>query len=52
MTEEQIERHIERAMDSLDRQLMRGDLSQADYNKAARELNNWAEAQYAARGRR
>jgi hypothetical protein len=47
MTEEQIERKVERAMDALDARLMGNRLSQAEYDAQVRELNKWAEAQYA-----
>jgi hypothetical protein len=45
MTEEQIERVVERRMDSLDRQLMNGQLSQADYDILVQELDAWASRQ-------
>jgi hypothetical protein len=45
MTEEQIERIVERRMDSLDRQLMNGQLSQADYDILVQELDAWASRQ-------
>jgi hypothetical protein len=47
MTEEQIERRVERVMDALDAQLMSGSLTQADYDCNVRDLNAWAEAKFA-----
>ena len=38
MTLEQIERHLERAMDRLDRSLMAGSLSQEQYDNACLDL--------------
>lgn len=46
MTEEQIERRVESRMDALDRKLMRGELTQTDYDKAVSELDAWASEQY------
>jgi hypothetical protein len=46
MTEDQIERRVEREMDKLDGRLMNGLLSQDDYNRNAANLNRWAEQQY------
>ena len=48
MTEDQIERHVERHMNSLDAQLMNGSLTQAEYDQAVRALDRWAQAQYNA----
>lgn len=45
MTEDQIERAVERRMDSLDRQLLTGALSQAAYDKATRDMDAWAATQ-------
>lgn len=39
MTEDQIERRVEREMDKLDGRLMNGLLSQDDYNRNAANLN-------------
>lgn len=44
MTEDQIERRVEKMVDALDRQLMAGTMSQQDYTKAMRDLDRWAEA--------
>lgn len=46
MTEEQIERAVERAMDQLDRALMRGLLTQPEYNREVSLLDKWAQSQY------
>ena len=47
MTEEQIERAVERRTDAHDRALMRGDIGQADYDALMQELANWAAEQLA-----
>jgi cytochrome c peroxidase len=44
MTEEQIERRVERMMDALDAQLMNSALTQSEYDNNVRDLNAWAEA--------
>ena len=46
MTENQIERIIERKMDILDDRLMNGQLTQQQYDREVRELNRWARKQY------
>ena len=51
LSEEQIERQVEWRMDSLDRQLMDGSLSQSDYDLAVKRLDAWSEGRYAARRR-
>jgi hypothetical protein len=43
MNTEQIERRVEKMTDHLDALLMRGALTQKDYDAAMRELNQWAE---------
>lgn len=43
MNEDQIERRAERIMDSYDRALMRGDISQADYDQMVRDLDTWVD---------
>jgi len=48
MTEEQIERRVEKMVDALDRQLISGALSQQDYDKAMRDLDRWAAAKRSA----
>jgi hypothetical protein len=45
MTEDQIERRVEKMTDSLDRQFLAGHISQKDYDHAMRELGQWAERQ-------
>jgi len=51
MTEDQIERRVERMMDHLDRVFLNGDLSQVEYDKAVAELSRWADCQYIANHR-
>jgi hypothetical protein len=46
VTEDHIERLVEKQTDSLDAQLMKGTLSQKDYDKAMRDLSEWAAYQY------
>lgn len=48
MTEDQIERRVERMMNHLDRVFLNGDISQSDYNKAVKDLSHWADSQYLA----
>jgi hypothetical protein len=43
MTEEQIERRVERMVDHLDRLLLSGQMTQGDYDAAMRSLDQWAE---------
>ena len=50
MTEEQIERKVERATDYIDRQFMAGIYTQTEYNRKMREISAWADGQYAAGG--
>lgn len=45
MSEEQVEESVERMTNRLDARLMAGKLSQADYDKAIRDLSHWADAQ-------
>lgn len=45
MTEDQIERRIERFVDHLDRVYLAGQISREDYDKAMRDLAAWADAQ-------
>ncbi len=47
ITEDQIERQAERMMDFYDRQLMRGEFTQAAYDRYVRDLDAWAKAEYA-----
>jgi len=46
MTEDQIERLYERAMDKLDRLLTTNQLDQDQYDKEVLALNEWAEEMY------
>lgn len=46
MTEDQIERHVERSFDRYDAALMAGRLDQQAYDALTRELNVWADNQY------
>ncbi len=46
MTEEQIERAVERITDSLDRRFMSGVISQKKYDADMKELAQWADNQY------
>lgn len=47
MTEDQIERYAEQAMNGLDRRYMKGELTEAQYEKAVRELNEKTKRMYA-----
>jgi hypothetical protein len=47
MTEDQIERRVERMMDHLDRVFLTGQMTQADYDAAVKDLNAWAERKFA-----
>ena len=49
MSEDQIERAVERRVDAIDARFMRGEMTQAEYNAAMREVDAWADAQHAAR---
>jgi hypothetical protein len=44
VTEDQIERKVERFIDHMDRILLAGLMSQEDYDKGIREIHAWAEA--------
>jgi hypothetical protein len=46
MTEDQIERRVERYIDHLDRVFMAGEMTQDNYDKAMREILDWADIQY------
>lgn len=46
MTEDQIERVVERQMDKLDRMLTKGILTNEEYEDEVRELDNWANDAY------
>lgn len=44
MTEEEIERRVEKMTDHLDACLMAGTMGQRDYDKAMQDLHRWAQA--------
>ena len=46
MTDEQIERAVERKMDRLDHRLMIRTLTQREYDEEVRRLDKWAEQEY------
>lgn len=46
MTEDQIERIVEREMDKLDRQLTKGMITNEEYEDEVNELDNWARDAY------
>lgn len=52
MTESQIEARAERMMDSLDRRLMAGRISDSDYQKQVKEIDAWVkdEMRFAVKG--
>jgi len=47
MTEDQIERLVERYVDAIDLRYMAGKLSDAEYRDAMRAIEAWASRQYA-----
>ncbi|MEN6624036.1 MAG: hypothetical protein ABFD50_21130 [Smithella sp.] len=52
MTEDQIDRIVERWMDNLDRQLTKGLMTSEEYDQEVKELDKWAmdmERNYRAR---
>jgi hypothetical protein len=46
MTEEQIERRVEKQTDRIDRYFMNGDITREEYDERIKELSAWAEKQY------
>lgn len=46
MSEDQIERRVEREMNVLDRAFMRGDITQLAYDEMVDELCQWANREY------
>lgn len=42
MTEHEIECVVERKMDRLDRKYMQGELSEEEYRRAVKDLDEWA----------
>jgi hypothetical protein len=49
LTEEQIERRVERLTDRWDSQLMAGHISQKQYDEEMRHVAKWAEQEYRRR---
>jgi hypothetical protein len=47
MTEEQIERTAERRMNMLDRNLLVGNITQAQYDQLVQDLDDWSKEEYA-----
>lgn len=46
LTEDQIERHVERMIDRLDVRFVRGALTQAEYDLRMRAIDDWAQREY------
>jgi hypothetical protein len=46
MTEDQIERAVERTTDAIDAQYMAGKLSESEYKDKLSKLDQWAEREY------
>ncbi len=44
MTEDQIERRVERMMDHLDRVFLAGGIDQKTYDAGVKDLNDWADS--------
>ncbi len=51
MTEEQIERAVERKIDILDRRYLSGQLTEVEYKIAIKEIDVWADKEYLHRRR-
>ena len=51
LTEDQIERRIEKMVDNIDRRLMAGLMSPKDYDREMRDLREWERSQYFANKR-
>ena len=49
MDEREIEMRVEVKMNTLDRQFRRGAVSQSEYDQAIKDLDKWANEQYAKR---
>jgi len=47
MTEDQIERHVERAIDALDKRYVAGELTAEQYGADVATIDKWACEQYA-----
>lgn len=52
MTEEQIERIVERKVDALDNRFTTGGVTQEEYDAELAAIDKWAEDQYAACAKR
>jgi hypothetical protein len=52
MTEDQIERAVERKVDALDAIFMAGTITQTEYDSRMRDISDWADRQYAATAKR
>lgn len=48
MTEDQIERVVERRIDAIDKRYLAGELTEEDYREKIREVDEWAKRQSAA----
>jgi hypothetical protein len=46
MTEDQIERAVERKVDSLDARFMAGTMTQSEYDAAMKAISAWADSEY------
>lgn len=46
MSEDQIERMVERMFDSLDKRFSRGQLTDEEYRVECKKISDWAEKQY------
>jgi hypothetical protein len=51
LTEDQIERRVERMTDNADRHYMDGTLSRTEYEQTMRDIAAWADSQYRANHR-
>ena len=47
LTDDAIERHVERATNAIDRLFMAGRIPQADYDYSVKRMDSWATAAYA-----
>ena len=48
MTEDQIERRVERMVDRLDKQYMGGEITEKEYSLQMRLISSWADTMYKA----
>ena len=46
LTEDQIERRVERAIDALDKRFMNGDIGQLEYDMEIVRIDRWSYQQY------